>query len=188
MAASGAVSIRAHSYAQALFNAGRTQGVVQRLVEESKMVAALLAQQPTFRHFIEGPQISREKKRALVDTAFKNRVNPLLLNLLYMMVDRERAGILGDVLTEFQEVVERAEGTWPATISSARELGFQEKLKLKTALEKYTGFHLRLKYQVQPALMGGIVFRFRDVLIDGSVRRGLDRLRRRFEEGESVTV
>lgn len=188
MSAGNGSSLVARSYAQALYNAARRQGVVQRLVEESKMLTALLNQQPGLRHFLEGPQISREKKRDLLDKGFKNRLNPLLMNLLYMMADRERAVILRDVLVEFQEIAERAEGIYPATISSARELGFQEKLKLKTALEKRTGFHLRLKYDVDPELLGGVVFRFRDMLIDASVRHGIDQLKRQLKPQEGIGV
>lgn len=188
MSARNGGSLAARSYAQALFNAASTQGVVQRLVEETKMVSSLLHQQAGLRHFLEGPHISREKKRELVDKAFQNRVNPLLLSLLYMMVDRERATLLPDILVNFQEIAERAEGVFPATVTSARELGFQEKLKLKSALEKHTGANLRIKYEVDPRLLGGIVFRFRDLLIDGSVRNGLEQLRRTFKKQEGIGV
>jgi F-type H+-transporting ATPase subunit delta len=188
MSAGNGSSLAARSYAQALYNAARTQGVVQRLVEESKMLLAMLNQQPSLRHFLEGPQISREKKRDLLDKGFKNRLNPLLMNLLYMMADRERAVILRDILNEFQEIAERAEGIFPATVASARELGFQEKLKLKTALEKHTGYHLRIKYEVDPDLLGGVVFRFRDLLIDSSVRSGLEQLKRQLKPQEGIGV
>lgn len=169
------------SYAQALFSAGRKLGVVQRLLEESRMLGTLLAQQPNFRHFLEQPQLSKEVKRALIDKAFKDKLNPILMNLLAMMVDRERAILLPSILEKFQEVAERFEGIYPATIISARELGFQEKLRLKTALEKHTGVHLRIRHQVHPEILGGIIFRFKDTLVDGSVRNGLKEIRKRFE-------
>jgi F-type H+-transporting ATPase subunit delta len=182
MAAGASVNLAIRSYAQALYNAARAQGVVQRLIEESKMLASILNQKPTFRRFLESPNIPRDKKRDLVKRSFEDRINILLMNLLLMMVDRERAIILSEILEEFQEIAERAEGIFPATVVSARELGFQEKLRLKTSLEKYTGVHLRIRYQVRPALLGGIVFRFQDKLVDGSVRHGLDSIRRIFEE------
>ena len=119
------------SYAQALFNAGKTQGVVQRLTDETKMLSQILRQNESFRIFLEGPQIATEKKIALLEAAFKDRVNPLLMNLLFMMADRERGVYLESILTEFQEIAERDRGVFPATFTSARELGFQEKLKLK---------------------------------------------------------
>ena len=152
------------------------------------MLATLLHQQPGLRHFLEGPHISREKKRDLLDKGFKNRLNPLLMNLLYMMADRERATLLSDILSGFQEIAERAEGIFPATVASARELGFQEKLKLKSALEKRTGCHLRIKYEVDKSLLGGVVFRFRDLLIDGSVRNGLEQLKRELKPQEGIGV
>lgn len=167
------------SYAEALFNTSRKQGIVTRLIDEAKMLDKLLEQEPSFRYFLEGPQIPTEDKHAVIAKVLKDRLNPLMFKLLSLIVDRERALYLQEILTEFQEVAERAEGIFPATVVSARELGFQEKLKLKTTMEKYTGSHLRIRYRLEPSLLGGIVFRFRDTLIDGSLQSKLKDLRNR---------
>ena len=188
MSATESENLVVGSYAQALFNCGRAQGVIQRMIEDSNALATILQQQPMFQNFLEGPQISTAKKHDVVDKVIKGKINPLLLNLLYLMIDRERAVLLPRILQEFREVAERAEGIYPATVTSARELGFQEKLRLKGALEKYTHCQLRIRYRVAPHLFGGIVFRFRDVLIDSSVRHGLDELRKRFMGREGITA
>jgi ATP synthase F1 delta subunit len=165
-----------NSYAQALFSSGKRQGLLARMLEESKMVAALLKANPAFATFLEGPQIPTEKKRELIDRAFGRRLSQISINLLYMMVDRERARLLGRILEEFAEVAERAEGIHPARVTTAHELNFDQKQKLKAALEKHTDCRLRIDYAVKPELIGGLVFRFRDVLIDASLRHGLDGL------------
>ncbi len=177
-----------NAYAQALFNAAAAQGLTQRLIEEARQIHAVLDQNPEFRTFLEGPQISSERKREVVDAALEGRANGLILNLFYLTIDRERTILLGEIFEELVEIAERAQGIWPATLSSARELGFQEKLKLKTSLEKFTGCHLRLKHQVMPDLLGGIIFRFRDVLIDGSVRHGLSELNRNFKRQDGAAA
>ncbi len=172
------------SYAQALFNVGRSQGTLDRLLEESRALAATLEREPRLGDFLESPQITREKKRAVADQAFKPSFHPLLVTLIHMVIDRERGAVLLPILREFEEVAERAEGIYPATVISARELGDGERQNLRGGLEKYAGCKLKIQFTVKPELIGGIVFRFRDKLIDASVKQGLNRLRRRFEAGE----
>ena len=185
MIASERTSLTVGSYAQALFNAARKKDIVERIAEESKMLLTLLTDQPMFRHFLEGPQIPSWKKRELIDKAFKEKINPLLMNLLYIAIARERATLLIAMFQEFHEIEQRAQGVFPGKVTSARELDFDEKLRLKGALEKYTQCQLRLEYRVSPPLLGGIIFRFRDLLIDSSIRHGLDEIKKCFHGREA---
>ena len=168
------------AYATALFGAGKGKGVVAQLVEQAKALEEVLGKQPTFRIFLEGPQIPTEDKRAVVDRVFKERFDPILMNLLYMMIDRERTILLAGALAEFREIAERAEGIFSARLTSARELDSQLKERLQRALEKFTKCKLRIRYYIEPKLLGGVVFRFSDVQIDASIRQGLNEIRKRF--------
>ncbi|MBI1783960.1 ATP synthase F1 subunit delta [Candidatus Sumerlaeota bacterium] len=169
------------SYAQALFNVAKGRGTVAELMSQAAELAGVLAEQPKIAYFLESPQVPTEKKHALIDKALKGSLNPVLVNMLRMLVDRDRAGLLSGILTEFEEIAERAEGIYPASVTSARELREDEKQNLQRGLEKYTASRLKIKYHVRRDLLGGIVFRFKDVLVDGSVRHGLNEIRRRFE-------
>jgi F-type H+-transporting ATPase subunit delta len=119
------------------------------------------------------------EKLKLLDRAFKGRLSPLLINLLHLLATRRRTTYLDETLTLFQELVERAEGISQASVSSAGELSFQDKLRLKAALEKYTKSRLKIEYLVEPGLIGGVIFRFRDLLVDGSLASALEELRER---------
>lgn len=175
------------AYAQSLFNVARKQGVVRQLLEDCKTIRAIFRQTPMLGRFLDGPQISREQKRKLIDDVFGKKLHPLMLNMFRVTIDRDRAGELADIFEEFQNVSERAEGIHPARVITARELGFQEKLKLKTALEKFAGCHLRINYDIQPAIKGGIIFKFQDSLVDGSVRSNLEKLGRKLRGGTALT-
>ena len=178
--ASSEAVVVSQSYAQALFNTAKSQGVVQGIIDEAYQLGEIAEKNAHFLVFLEGPHIPTENKRDLLDKVFKGKLNPLLENLLYMLIDRERAELLEDILTRFRDTAEREQGIYPATVYSAREIGVEDKLSLKTALEQYTGCQLRLQYQIRPHLLGGVVFHFKDTLVDGSVRHGLDEIRERF--------
>lgn len=165
------------AYATALYNAAKSRDEVGRIVEDCKALVQILDEQPTFAVFLEGPQIPREEKRVLVNKVFKERLSPLVMNLFYITIDRGRAGLIPGVVGELIGVAERADGIYPATVTSARELGSEERLNLKTSLEKYAGCQLRVRHDIETDLLGGIVFRFKDVLVDGSIRNKLRQMR-----------
>ncbi len=169
------------SYATALYNVAQRQGNVAALKGEAESLAQILATNPRSLRFLESPQIPSERKRSFIDAAFGGKVDALLVNLLRILAERERAILLPGILAEFHEIADRADGIYPASVTSAREMGDNEKENLQRALEKYTGCKLKITYRVRKEILGGIVFRFKDLLVDGSVRHGLTEIRRRFE-------
>ena len=169
----------ARSYAAALFGATRKQGILQRVREECRILAQTAERSPSLLTFLDSPQVTTEQKFELLDKVFKTRFHEMLLLLLRMLVVRDRTGHLVEILERFEELVELAEGYHRAQVTSAHTLGFQDRLKLKSVLEKYTKFHLNIDYEVDPYLIGGVVFRADDLRIDGSLRGGLDEVRRR---------
>lgn len=174
------------AYANALFNAGQAQGVTRDLCAEAKALLEIMEKEPNFKDFVEGPHISRQDKHSLVTNVFKDKIHTLLINLIYLAIDKGRGEYIDEILIEYLEVVERSEGIYPAQLTTARELGFDDRLKLKTALEKFTNTHLRIDYEVKPEITGGLIFRFQDVLIDGSIRTKLTKLRRKLVGGLGV--
>lgn len=170
-------SLIANSYAEALYRAARAKGQTQRLFEESRTLAKTIINQPQFIVFLQSPQIANQPKHDLIEKVFGS-FSPILLRLLGMLVQRERVGQLTQILERFEELVEQAEGIYPATLSSAVDLGYQEQMALRAVLEKYTGFRLNIHFVVEPRLIGGLIFRCRDLLIDSSLHNALENLRR----------
>lgn len=180
------ILLAAESYAQALHGAGKSADALAALREQSGELSALLEKSPEYGYFLESPQIATEAKHALTDKVFGDQLHELLKNLLGLLIDRERAILLPAILETFREILEREEGIYPADVTSARELGEDEKARVQAGLEKFSGAKLRIRYRVRPELIGGLVFRFKDVLVDGSVRADLRRLKDRFSGGEAA--
>jgi F-type H+-transporting ATPase subunit delta len=171
-------SLVAKSYATALFNASQKLGILQRVAEESKGLLQVVEQAPRLLNFLDNPRVSSESKLELLGTVLRSRVSPILMTMLTFLIKRNRTQHLADILARLQELIEEAEGVQHAVLESAVELNFQDKLRLKSSLEKYTSSRLHIDYQVNPGLLGGLVFRYRDMLVDSSVSHGLDQLRR----------
>lgn len=167
------------TYAEALLGAARRTGSLQRVKEEAKVLLQVVKQSPRLLLFMENPNVEAQEKLALLDRVFMTRLSPVLVNLLHVLAARRRTTNLDEILDLFQELAEQAEGIFQATVTSAYHLSAQDKLKLKVSLEQYTRSRLKIDYGVDTGLIGGIVFRFRDLLVDSSLRSALDQLRQR---------
>jgi F-type H+-transporting ATPase subunit delta len=167
------------TYAEALLGAARRLGIVQRAMEEARVLLKVVKQNPRLLLFLESPHISAQEKQELLDRVFKGRLSPLMVNLLHVLAARRRTTYLDETLELFQELVEQSEGLWRVQVTTAHELNFQDKVRLKTALEKFTKRQLKIEYNIDPRLIGGLVCRLRDFQIDASLRNALNGIRYR---------
>ena len=176
------------AYAQALFGAGRRLGLLAALSEECQTLAKLLRSEPRLLRFLENPGVSKQSREELLAKVFAGRLSMPATRLMNLMVERERAQHLLEILDLLGELVEEAEGIRPAAVASARELPAEERERLTKVLERYAKSKLRLDFHVDPNLIGGVVFQFGDLSVDGSVRNGLEEIRRNLAQTQILNV
>ncbi|MEN6627156.1 MAG: ATP synthase F1 subunit delta [Candidatus Sumerlaeia bacterium] len=175
-------SVVAQSYARALFGVARREGQLDRLAAESSALARGFEAVPAAMIFLDNPQVSTETKLAYLSGALGGRITPLIERMLGMLVHRDRVRFLGEILDNFGDLVEAAKGIGHATVETARELGADEKSRMSAVFERYTQHKLRIDWHVDPRLIGGVIFRHGDLMVDGSVKSGLEEIRERLLE------
>ena len=106
-----------------------------------------------------------------------------VLNLVKLMLRRGRIEQLPQVAAEFRRLDNARQGIVPATATSATPLSQDEVRALVARLEQMTGARIELDLQVDPSLLGGLIVRVGDRMIDGSVRGRLERLRNQLVSG-----
>lgn len=169
------------SYSSALFNIAKKESLIPILFDEANSLLKVLRQSKRLIFFLEGPHIEDSDKHKLIDDVFKGNINPLLINLMHLLIDYHRAEYLCDIIEDYCEKVQLYRNIYPATVITANEINFLDKLKLKSALEKYTKKQLNITYIVKKNLIGGIIFKFGDMHIDFSLRDGLNEIRQKLE-------
>lgn len=132
---------------------------------------------------VGNPAISVEKRVSVLHDLLQGRVSAQALNLDDLMVQRDCIEDLPRVAAEFRRLDDDRQGITHATATSAIELTPDEIRDLTTRLEQSTGGRIALDVEVDPSLLGGIVVRVGDRLIDGSVRGRLERLRNQLVSG-----
>jgi F-type H+-transporting ATPase subunit delta len=168
-------------YARALFNTAKRKAVTRAVLDETLSLRGLTGVRAKLQMFLDSPQIPTEQKVGLLERALKPHLNPLLFNLITLLLHKGRMDHLRAILRRYKVLVEQDQGILEATVATARGIGEFEQVRLQTALESFMKARLMVTYKVEPALIGGVRFTCGDVLIDDSVRGKLDRLRQQLE-------
>lgn len=164
-------------YAKALFGAlgdpGKTREAHGQLVQVDKV----LEDQPELLKMLLHPQMRPDAKAELVGKLFSKQVSGETLRLLTLLARRGRFAHLAGINTVLDEMLLDAEGIARAHVTSAVPLDDGQKRMIHDRLGQLTRRKIELSADVDPKLIGGIVIRVGDRLIDGSVRYHLERLR-----------
>ena len=167
----------ARRYAGALFNAAQKLGRVQAVQNDLDQLVLLWDTTPSLSRSLESPLVPGEKKHAIVDQVFGKDADPLTCSFLHLLISKRREDILRTVEEEFQILSDQARGLVRAEATVATPLSEADRAALVQGLQTRTGKEIELDVRVEPAILGGVVVRMHDTVIDGSVRGALERLR-----------
>ncbi|MEA2698589.1 MAG: F-type H+-transporting ATPase subunit delta [Myxococcales bacterium] len=175
MALSGSVGRR---YARALFQIGVDRGTFERLGEELAQLADLFQSSTELRQTLENPVFRPSDKRAILEKILP-RVTPTIevQRFVLLLLERRRIVALPAIARAYRELVDQHTGRVRAAVVSAQPLGAGDLDRVRQSLERRTGKKVLIEASVDPALIGGVVARVGDLVLDGSVRTQLASLR-----------
>jgi F-type H+-transporting ATPase subunit delta len=173
----------ARRYAEAAFEVGLRDGTVETWRQELD-AAALVVEDERIARLLGNPAIAEETRLDLAQSTFGRIVSRPVLNLIGLMLRRGRIDELPRVAAEFRRLDNVRQGITPATATSAVPLSEDEVRAVTARLEEMTGGRVDLDLAVDPDLLGGLVVRVGDRMIDGSVRGRLERLRNQLVSGQ----
>ena len=172
----------ARRYAEAAFEVAQRDGAVETWRAELDAAAAIAADDQVGR-MLANPAIALETRTDMAGSIFGKVVSKPVLNLIGLMLRRGRIEQLPRVAAEFARRDDARNGLTHATATSAVPLDDEEVRAIATRLEQLTGNRVALETNVDPSILGGVVVRIGDRLIDGSVRGRLERLRSKLISG-----
>ncbi len=167
--------VHAGRYAQAVFEVALEREELDRWQSDLRKIAGL-AEDATIIAFLESPKIHFESKTRLLSERLSD-INPLALNLAYLLVTKGRIGAVGDIADEYQRLVDAYRGIEQAEVTTAVPLGEEDKLRLGERLSAIIGKKVVVMPKVDTSIIGGIIARVGDKLIDGSTRSRLAALK-----------
>jgi F-type H+-transporting ATPase subunit delta len=168
-------STTARRYADATFAVARRDNDVQGWLRDLQMAVDTVTQ-PDIANFFRDPKVSREEKIETVGRTFQS-MRPHVVNLLRILAARDRVHLLPTILQELSTLDREARGILEARVTVARSIDQREQDEVRRRLEQLTGKTVEVRTDVDPSILGGIVVRMGDRLIDASVAGRLQRLR-----------
>lgn len=168
----------ARRYAGAIFDLARKQNTLDRTLEDVKEIAALFAIRK-LAYLLREPKISFKRKEKAIREALASRVQPTSLNLALLLVQRELVDYMQNIATELETMVLDYRNQAVAEVTTAAPLDEKQQELVKTALERRTGKTILLQTRIDPSILGGIIARVGDQVIDSSVRYRLASLQQR---------
>ena len=167
------------TYGDALFALAVEEHMVDQLYEEAQVVAQILRENTELTRLMNHPKIEKEEKVRLIEDIFKGRIGDELVGLLRMLVQKGHYKETDQVFTYFIDRVKEYKNIGTAYVTSAMELSEAQKAAVEKRLletTKYVKFEMH--YAVDSALIGGMVIRIGDRVVDSSVRTKLNDLTR----------
>ncbi|WP_164667582.1 F0F1 ATP synthase subunit delta [Virgibacillus doumboii] len=168
----------AKRYADALFQLGNEQGKTEQLAEEFRVLAEVFKNDDKLITFLKHPRVNNEKKKQLINEAFKSFSNDVV-NTLKILLDRHRIDSVPSIIDHFIYLINDAKGIAEATVYSVRQLSDNEIEKLeKTFAKRLNKQSIKLENVVDPSVIGGVKLRVGNTIFDGTVQGKLQRIER----------
>ena len=166
----------ARRYAQAVFEIALEKKELERWQSDLQRIAETVSD-ATVLSALENPKLKFNDKIRLFSENLSD-INPLVLNLVRMLIARSRIGIIGAITDEYQDLLNSYQGIKKAQVITAVPLDEKDEEKLAENLGSMVGSRVILKSEVDPEILGGIIARVGGKLLDGSTRSKLAALKR----------
>lgn len=169
----------ARNYAETLLALSRKADDAPGWGNMLRQVANAMSSDATLHGFLESPRIASERKSEVLSRALGDRVPRVFLLFLHSLVKNRRQMLIPQIASEFDTLLDASNGIVHARVTVSRETPDSERDAIARQLSKTVGKTVVPHLQVDPAILGGIIVRIGDTVMDGSLRRRLGLLRRR---------
>lgn len=164
-------------YAEALFRVVRAEGELDRVEDELFRFGKVLESSHELKQALSDQSMERAQRAKILDELLGDKVSEHTLGLLTFIVAQGRARQLPQILEELSALAAEARNSVVAEVRSATPLDEKQRTELASALSKATGKQVEVKVLVDPSVIGGIVAKIGDTVIDGTIRRRLEQIR-----------
>lgn len=167
----------ARRYAQAAFELALEKDEFETWSDDLGYLAGAMESQE-FSEILDAPQVTVSQKSGLIDETVGGSINPLTRNLMTLLASRNSVHLLPAIAEAYQEMLDAHRGIERAEVISAVPLTDEQQSSLGNMLKGIVGKEIVLTVRIDPQILGGIVARVGDRVIDGSTRTKLEGLRR----------
>ncbi len=168
--------VKAKRYSKAIFEIARERNEPERWQSDLEEIAHL-REDAAFISWLESPKVSFSDKTKFLSQRL-GKINPLALNLAYLLVSKGKFEMIGEIKNEYQRLVDGYRGIERAELTTAVPLEAEEKAKLEKYLSTLFDKKVVLESKVDSSIIGGFKVKVGDKLIDASTQNSLETLKK----------
>ena len=167
------------SYGDALFELALEQNELDSVAEQVELLAQAFAENPELLKLLNHPKISKEEKISVIENIFRGRFSDDIVGFLVIITQKDRGAEIEAILNYFLAKVREYKKIGVARVVSAVELSADQKKRVEEKLLQQTSYEsFEVDYKVDEALIGGMIIRIGDRIVDSSVRSSLLEMRK----------
>ncbi len=175
----------ADRYARALVGLAPTPDLLDKFDDELDAIVEFNRRDPSLVKFLAHPKVEATKKKELVRKALGQYLSPYVLNLILLMIDKKRGGLIVDVARRFSQLADEMRGVEIGMLTTAVPIPDEIFARLEAKIQRFSMHKIVLERHVEPAIIGGAIVKLGNLVLDGSIRH---RLRRFREEMLKITI
>ncbi|EOC99449.1 F0F1 ATP synthase subunit delta [Caldisalinibacter kiritimatiensis] len=163
-------------YAEALFEVALEYDKLEEYKQEIIEVSKVFESEPKLKTIFEHPKLTKNEKKDIINSLFKGKISQEILNLLYIVVDKGRERYLSYIKDEYVALSNEKLGIIEAKAVTAVPMTEEEKSKLQDNLSNKFGKRVILENIVNEEIIGGVLVKIEDKVIDNSIKGQLDNI------------
>ncbi len=161
-------------YALALFEAGSELDKIDAFKDELTLLKNIFTSEERLLDILGHPRISKSEKKDLVDKILKGKVSQEVLNFIYILIDKRRESNILDIEEEYERLYNKHKNIVKVVAKTAVPMEDDAKMKLVNVLGEKLEKKIELTNLVDKSIMGGVLLKIEDKLIDGSLKGQLE--------------
>lgn len=162
------------NYAHALYDLAEQEKLTGQFLQQLQALDEGFCAESGFLRLLAAPNIPKEERCAVLDSSFRGKVHPYVLNFLKILTERGYARHFGDCRKAYEDRYNAENGILPVSVVTAVPLGEEQKHKLTDKLQTITGKTVVLHNRINPDCLGGVRLNYDGRQVDGTVKNRLD--------------
>lgn len=167
------------NYAEALLTLARKSGEQEEWGAIIEAISVGMRETPTLKTFLESPKLSAARKVEIIEKALGRGVPRVFMRFIEAVIMKRRQMLIPEIASEYRNLIDDSEDRVHVNVTVAREPAEPEKDALVRQLSRLFGKRVVPHISLNPAILGGVIVKVGDTVMDGSVRRRLASLRQR---------